>query len=303
MKGLNNKVLIITLILLVTAFVLTKVLRSPSLESNIDIDLFKIDTAKITAIRLYPAVANRNEIQLVKEGEDWNVTYNNKTANVETSRVKDLVRSIAQIKVERIVSRKKENWDDYNVNDTTATQVVALNGTDELLKFYIGKQNGPSAYTRLDDKDEVYEISGLLPSSVDKKFSDWRDKSFLRTDRDAIKRISLNYPADSGFVAEKRDNIWMIANEKADSASMESYLNKLRSKDIGSFADAFEPSANPDVVLTIESGTGPAVTIQGWKQSFDQWILSSSRQPDTYFADEGPVVAKELFPSEKSLLE
>jgi hypothetical protein len=300
MKRFNNRILIILLLFLAAAFVLTKVFRSPALERNLNDDLLRIDTASITAIKLYPASEQRKEIALVRQGKGWNVILDNKSVKAEAVRVKDLLLSMGQVEVDRMVSRRKEKWDSYNVGDTSAIQLIAVDGSNELINLYIGKQQGTSTYVRLNDADEVYEVSGLPRSTVDKKFKDWRDKSFLRTDRNAITKITFKYPADSGFVVEKRDNVWMIANERADSTSIENYLNKLRSKDIGSFADDFKPSDSPDVTVTIESSTNPVATINGWKPSFYRWILSSSRQPDTYFSDEGQVVARELFPGRKT---
>jgi hypothetical protein len=301
MKRFNNKILIITFIVLAAAFVLTKMFRSPGLESNLDDDLFKADTAEITELKIYPEAEKRQEIKLVKDGKTWKVVKNDRTAPAETFRVNTLLNSIASLKPERMVSRKKEKWDDYEVGDTTAVQIIAIKENNEILNLRVGKQSGASAYVRIDDEDEVYAVAGLSRSEVDKSFNDWRDKSFLHVDRDKITKITFNYPADSSFVAEKKDNVWMIGNEKADSAKMERYLNKIRSKDISSFADDFKAGANPDVALTIESGTVPLATVKGWRESFYKWILSSSRQEDTYFADEGPVVAKELFVGKKEL--
>lgn len=302
MKGLNNKILIIALLLLVAAFVFTRLFRSPGLESNLDDDLFRIDTARITTLKLYPEAEQRAEIKLERLGKDWSVSHDNKTVKAETFKIKDLLRTISQLKLERIISRKKEKWDDYEVGDTTAIQMVALNGADQLINFYVGKQQGVSTYARLEDEDEVYQVAGLLRSVVNKKFNDWRDKSFLRINPDSIIKITFTYPADSGFVAEKKDKVWLIDNVKADSSAMHGYLNRLRTKDLETFADDFKPSGDPDFTINIQREGGPAATIKGWRQSFYKWILSSSLQPDIFFSDEGPVEVKNLFPGKEALL-
>lgn len=301
MKRFNNKILIIIFLVLIGAFVLTKVFRSPGLERNLSEDIFSVDTAKITTLKIYPAVEQREEIRLMKAGNNWKVSRGEKAVQAENSRVKFLINTIAKLRPERMVSRKKEKWDEYDVGDTTALKVVAMEGSNEKLNLFIGKQNGPSTYVRIEGEDEVYIVEGNIRSSFDKKFNDWRDKSFLRVEPDKVTKIAFNYP-DSGFVAQKKDNVWMLGTVKADSVGMQRFLNKLRSKDISSFEDDFNASVQPDVTVVIEGGTVPIATIKGWRQSFYKWILSSDRQNDTYFVDEGPVVVKDIFPSKRELL-
>jgi hypothetical protein len=302
MKQLNNKVLIITLLLLVAAFVLTRLFRSPGRERNLDADLLKVDTAGITEVRLYPANEQRKEIRLAKDGKHWKATRETLTANAETSAVNSLLSTLASLKPERIVSRKKEKWDTYNTGDSTGTRVAVFRGGDALASLVVGKESGGLTYMRPAGEDEVYAVDGYLSTVFDKQFNNWRDRSFLRLERDRITKISFNYPADSGFVAEKKDNIWMIGTEKADSAAIENYLNQVRSKDLSAFADDFSAPASPDVTISVESKTAPLATIKGWKRSFYQWILTSDRQPGVYFTDEGPVAAKELFIGKGKLL-
>lgn len=301
MKRFNNKILIITFLVLIGAFVLTRVFRSPGLERNLSKDIFSVDTAKITTLKIYPTAEQRKEIKLVKDGKNWKVTRDEKTARAEGFRVKSLLNIIANLRPERMVSRKEEKWNEYEVGDTTAIKFVAMDGTNEKLSLYIGKQNGSLTYLRLDGEDEVYTVEGYIRSTFDKTFDDWRDKSFLRVEPDKVTKIAFNYP-DSGFVAEKKDNAWVIGTEKADSASMQRFLNKLRTKDIYKFEDDFNALAQPDVTVVIEGGTVPPATIKGWRQTFYKWILSSNRQDDVYFADEGPVVVKDIFPSKRELL-
>jgi hypothetical protein len=302
MKQLNNKILIITLLLLVAAFVLTRLFRSPGRERNLDASLLKTDTAGITEVRLYPASERRAEIKLTRAGKHWKATREALTASAGSGAVNNLLSTLASLKPERIVSRKKEKRDTYHTGDTTGTRVTVFRGDDELTSLVVGKESGGLTYVRPGGEDEVYAVSGYLSTVFDKSFSHWRDQSFLRIDKDQITKIRFNYPADSSFVMEKNDRGWMIGNDSADSAAIDNYLNKLRSKDLSAFADDFSAAAPPDITISIENKNGPIANIKGWRKSFYEWVLASDLQPDVYFTDAGPVTVKELFVGKGKLL-
>lgn len=303
MKRLNNKILIAALLVLVAAFVLTKLLRSPARERNLEEDLLKIDTAGITEVRLYPASDNRKEIKLIKDGKRWKAVQQNVSGAADKNAVTSLLSTLASLKPERIVSRKKEKWDTYNTGDTTGTKVTIFRGSDEEHNVVIGKESGGNTYLRRNGEDEVYAASGYLSGVFDKRFSNWRDGSFLRLNPDQVTKISFHYPADSSFVIEKKDKVWMTGNERADSVAISDYLGKLRSRDLSTFADDFSAAADPDVTVTIEGKAMTLATIKGWKRSFYQWVLASNIQPEVHFLDEGPVVVKELFAGKEKFLE
>jgi hypothetical protein len=300
MKRLNNKVLIVAFLILVTAFVLTKLFRSPARESNLDADLLTVDTSKVTELKLYPIIDQRKEIKFVKELKNWNVHQDSVTAKAETFAVSNLLRTLAQLKPERILSRKKEKWDEYKVSDSTGIHVVALEGKSVLTDLWIGKENGNLTYIRQGKEDEVYAIASDLRTLVDKDFNYWRDKSFLRLGPEQVSRINFQYPADSSFVLEKRDKAWWIGNEKADSVKTETYLGQLRFKNLSSFADYFSPRSAADVTITMEGSTGVLGKIQAWRELTDKWILNSSLQPRVYFLEEHSGI--DLFAGRKRFL-
>jgi hypothetical protein len=289
MKKLNNKILIVTLLVLVIAFVLAKVFRSPALETNINPDLLSVDTSKVTELKVYPVSNHRTEISFVKKGKTWSVRQDTVAASVETYTFSNLLGSLAQLKPERKVSQKKEKWDDYKVSDSTGIHLVAWNDKKPITDLWVGKENGNLTYLRKSTEDNVYAASGNLRTQVDKDFNYWRNKSFLRLQPDQIVKITFQYPADSSFVIEKKDKHWLIGTEKADSAKVEDYLGKLRSKDLSAFADYFSPRAAADITIAIESKVAAPTRIQVWRELGDKWILNSSFQPRVYFLEDSKV--------------
>lgn len=300
MKRFNNKILIIILAVLVAAFVLTRLFRSPARETNLDVSTLSIDTASIDQVKILPAIDNRKEIRLMKEGNAWKVTREQVTAAADKNRIRTLLGKLASMKPERIVTRKKEKWNDYQVSDTTGTAVIALAKNAEVARFTIGKDQMNVTFVRKDDDEEVYAVAGANASSFNQKFDDWRDQTFLRIDIDKISKITFTYPADSSFVLSKKEKSWTVNNMPADSVKTESYLNKLRLKEIENFADNFSASSPPEVTLVIEAEK--PITIKGWRSSTPHWVLTSDLQPGVYFSDEKNLVTKDIFWGSKQFL-
>jgi hypothetical protein len=300
MKRSNNKILFIVLLVLMGAFALTRVFRSPARESNVDTEALKADTAGIDKIHLYPAVDGRKEIKLSKEANGWKVSRDKTTALANTDLVKTLLLKMATLTPERMATRKEEKWNEYQVSDTTGTDVAVFSGEKELARIKVGKESMGATFIRRAGDNEVYAVSGTVASAFNRKFNDWRDPSLVHVMKDRVTKITFDYPADSGFVLARNGKAWMIGNLSTDSAKTENYLNKLKLKELINFADDFHASSPPDVTVTIEA-PAPFV-VKGWRASFANWILTSDLQPGVYFSDEGNLVARDIFPGRKSFL-
>ncbi|HEX8038447.1 MAG TPA: DUF4340 domain-containing protein, partial [Chryseosolibacter sp.] len=222
----NNKILVVILLVLAAAFVLTRVFRAPGLETNLDQDVFKVDTASVAAIK-FRKPDDENELTLTKNKTGWVVQQASRSAAVEPYQIRTLLQTLSNLRPERMVSRKKEKWIDYRVEDSTALLVTALNeGTEKIAQWAVGKENAGTTYVRPADETEVYSIAGNLRSRFDKTFNDWRDKTFLRVKRDLVGKITFRYPADSGFVLENNSGKWTVDKQQADSAKVAVYLGK-----------------------------------------------------------------------------
>lgn len=309
---ISNKILIVALLVLAGVFVLAKIFRSPRLESNLDRTLAQADTSKISHITITQPGAEKTELRLKRNGNRWEVQYDQRTEPASPSAVREVLTSLAGMKAERMVSRKKEKWNTYQVGDSTGTHVVAYADKRSVADVWIGKTgfnqssgmyggNG-FTYVRPGDGDEVYTVDGFLSPAFSKTFDDWRDKSFLRLRKGDITRITFHYPTDSGFVAEKVDKTWMIGDQKADSVKMENYLNRILSKNLFSFADDFSPEANPDVTIVVERDQQQLAVVKAWKGTDENWVLTSTLQENVYFSSAGSSIIKDLFASKKSLL-
>lgn len=310
MKKISNKVLIIALLALITLFVLARVFRSPGLESNLRKGLVSLDTAKVTEIRILPSNARDQVIKLLRSGENWTVEKEGRKHTADASSIKDLLGQIRTIDAERMVSRKKEKWETFNVGEKS-TNVSVYYGSDLETNIHIGKSGfnqaggspyGGDAYTyaRLSDEDEVYVVNGFYEGTFNRAFNDWRNKALLRLSREDINKISFQYP-DSGFVVEKKDTVWYANGQLIAKSKIENYLGHLTFKNVNAFDDGFVPTPNPDAVIKVEGANGALASIDAWRRS-DGWVLQSSQQSGVFFSTAGSTIAGELLVGQKHFL-
>jgi len=317
MKKLNNKTLIIVLIALVGIFVLVRLFRTPALESNLKKELTAVDTSKVTMIKLWPGSEQGKEIQFVRTVGKWSVKQGDKQYNMEQGSASSLMGYLVKMVPQKMVTRKKEKWNDYQLGDSS-TRVQVLVGNEPVADLRIGRLgfnqnqmqqqqqfgggggfNGAFTHVRLEGEDEVYTVDGFLESSFNRPLNDWRDKSLLRIKKDQVTKVAFNYP-DSGFVVDKRDKKWWIGNQMADSNKFKVYLNQLELKNASNFADEFSPSGQPDISLNIDDASGPLATLQAWKREAD-WVVTSTLQPGIYFSTEGSGFFNSVFEIRKNL--
>ena len=297
MKRLNNKILLIVLVVLLGGFLVSKMFRTPALESNLPTDLFGVDTTKITEVHVNPEV-ERGEIKLVRHGEEWSLQKGDKTADPELALIKNALGGLQYVRPTKMMSRRKEKWSEYKV-DSTGTHVQVYDEDEVLADWWIGKAGSGEVYVRLNDKEDVYAIRGMMRNYFNKGFNDWRDKTFIRIEPDTITKITFQYPVDTGFVVAKADTLWTINGQPADPLKVSRYLNTVQYKSLTEFADNFSPVVSPDVTIVFESNGVSMQTVQAWKQEEDRWIMGSSGKQGIYFSNEGSTIIKDLFQAQK----
>jgi hypothetical protein len=304
MKLSNTHILAAVFLVLVVSFVLTRVFRSPARISNIKAAALKVDTAAVTEIRiLRNSATDTTEKVLTRNDGRWRVEQSGINASADAYAVSSLLEWLAGMEFDRIVTRKKDRWEDYGVTDEAGI-VVDVSGTSgKLATFVLGAPRGGEAFVRKDDTDEVYTVNASVHSTFGRDFNAFRNKTFLKVPKDLVMRLDFRYPADSGFVVERKDNKWMIQDMPADSAKVESFLNTLRSRNLSAFADDFAPTAAPDLILVVSGASGDLEMVRAWRLEDATWRLASTVQPDVYFSDSGTRIIADLFKERDHFLE
>jgi hypothetical protein len=314
MKKLNNKILLIVLVAMVGVFALSRLFRSPKLEANMRKELITLDTAKVTEVRIAASAASDKEMKLLKSGTQWWVSRGNKKYTAEAATIKSMLASVASLQAQRMVSRKKDKWETFNVGEK-GTHVSIWNGGNRMADFYVGKTGfnqspggyqggfaGAYTYVRLADETEVYSVDGFLESTFNRAADDFRDRSFLRVKTEDINKITFAYPADSSFVLEKRESVWHVGNVRADSAAVAGYLNQWSFKNLSAFADDFNAASSPTLTIKVEGQAGVLTTLEGWKQDNGEWALRSSLQKDVVFSSASSSIVNDVLVNSKKFI-
>jgi len=204
---------------------------------------------------------------------------------------------------QRMVSKRKDKWNEYQVGDSTGTRVQVKIGEDVEADLVIGRSGfaqtatasyGGAAYTyvRKFDEPEVYAVSGFFDAQFNRVLNDWRDKSFTRIKKDSVTRVTFHYSADSSFVVERGNKMWMISGNPVDSLQWNAYLSGLEYKNANLFAP-IAPAGMPPVSIQVEKNGKLQATIEAWPGE-SNWTARSSHQPETFFSlDES--TRKEVF--------
>jgi hypothetical protein len=311
-KKFNNLYLLIAFAALVLLFVFVKFFQSVKTERTLKTNIVQIDTAKVSKILLYPASEKGQEILFTKEGREWKVSNGKVSTETEKNAVKNMLTQLLGIKANRLVSRTKDKWAEYQVNDSLATRVKLFEGLEEKLNINIGKftyqqindpygRNGVvgTSYVRLARDNEVYAVDGFLTFGFNLAFDKWRNQSFISLNKQDIKKLTFKYPGDSSFVAQLVDKKWMVNDQPVDSTTILNYIASLSSKKASTFIDGFSPVGNPQHQLTIEGNNMSTFTVDAFDNGNGSFAINSSLNPKSWFKSDRKEIFSDIFKSKK----
>lgn len=306
MKKTDPWKLAVILLSLILIFMAVRKFRAPKLESNLPASLAEIDTADVTELIITPSKAPQSPVRLAKTG-GWKLMQGERALRLEQGTGPNALRVLTHLKPERMVTKRKEKWNEFSVGDSTGTRVQIMGGSSVLADLVIGRSGfgqtatqsygGPAfTYIRLHDEEEVYAIGGFLDAQFNKAADDWRDKSFMRLKKDSVTRVAFRYAADSSFVLEKVNGKWTSAGVPVDSTEVKSFLSGMEYRNGTAFADV-APVGPAALTITLDQGSKTLGTIEAWPAA-GNWTVRTSHQPDTFFAMD-PASRKDVFVSRK----
>jgi hypothetical protein len=171
-------------------------------------------------------------LTLQKQNGVWGILENNNYPAI-TSKVDDLLFSLADLSVIEPKTARPEFHEQLDVNDISEPQSNALlvtlqnaKGAD-IAKIYVGKRESirlgeefqEHIFIRRAGEDQTWLVQGILPLSTD--FKEWVEQPLLGiVDSDQVQRLSINVPEVSNIViskatAEQEDFVIETAQIKA----------------------------------------------------------------------------------------
>jgi hypothetical protein len=313
----DNKKLLSILGVLIIILLLTFILKVPKEKATLKGSLVELDTSDVSKIVIIPKISAGDPFEFVKENNKWTVRQGNIVSKPAEGAIQNILNEILSIKPQSLAAVDKSKWKEFELTDSLATKVKILNiKGKELADVLIGKfsyrqvanpygySGGDNiegtSYVRVNNEKEIYAVEGFLAFSFNGKFSDWRDKTFIRCKTEDIIKITFTFPGDSSYLLIKKDSGWLAGDMLADSINVSNYLNELKYINGQDFKDDFRPASNPEYQMIVEGNNLLSFSVKCFSaEGTDDYILNSSLNPDVCFASKKNGIFSQVFKPEK----
>lgn len=310
-KRKGNLVLLVLLLLMAGIYAFIYLGDQKKGERNFRSTLVDINTEKVTKIWIKGAEKEKPLI-VEKSGDQWMVELENgeKVAALEET-VNRTLEEIASIKPSRLASKNPSKWPEFKVDDE-GTKVEIYEGSKKALDIIIGRfeidpasmqqtqqrmgqQQNPkfTSFVRLSGEDDVFVVKGFYEGLAGQNAATYRDKALFKGNKEKIKKITYNYPADSSMVLELKTDAWYVNDEKADSGKVVSYLNGLAFMKGGDFVD--KPASSPYINMVIEGDGLDKTTMVAYKTADGKDVVSSDVLTNSFFDSKKSSLVERLF--------
>jgi hypothetical protein len=310
---INNKTLIIIFAVLALLVVVFLLYDSHHGERSFKSNLFTVDSAKVTAITIYPKSKGKKEIRLVKTGANWEVKCDNKSYPADTFSLKRILQALAHVKVESVACNDKSCWTEFDVTDTSSAHVVVEQDNQVTADFRTGRisvaqssgmqynrnRNGDvKSHIRVADDERVYVVAGFLSMMFGDQVSIYRNKTLFNFNEDLLTKLTFTYPGDSSFTLAKTMGKWMLNDQPADSAEVARFLNAIKNSQNSEFADDIVRFPEAAYKLRIEGNNMPAIEVSGSiDNAAKKYYVKSSANTSAIFGSTNSYLFNSLFKS------
>ena len=314
-KILNTKTLLIILAVVIAIYFISTL--GGDKDRTFKSEIVTVDTAKVTKIVVTPKIGAGDDIIFTKTGQEWKLESGGKTYTPGKNSAKQILWELIKMRAERVAATSKSKWKELEVTDSTGTSVKLYEDGDEVANIYIGKfsytqpkgqqtrqnRGKMSTCVRPADENNVYVVDGFIKMNIPAKVESYRDKTLSMLNKDDITKITLNYPEGS-YTLNKNDGKWMLNNQPADSTKMKTYISKISRVTGSKFIDDVKPaSATPEYSVKIEGNNFIPVEIKAFPaDSVNQYVIVSSKIPDSRFSGSKGKLFDRIFPSIPELL-
>jgi len=307
MSKFSNTKLLLILVVLAAVIGIVKYLDSHKGERNFRSELVDVDTAKISAVYIYPKSKKGEEVKLFKENGQWKVRVSeSKNLSVEPAKISGLFKTLTGIKPVRLAARSSNKWKDFEV-DTSGTRVKVNEGEKKALDIIIGKFNfsggrDVETFVRLEGEDETYAVNGFLDGTFNGGIENWRDKTIIKGNKDEWTKLSFVI-ADTMRFQLLKDSLWTLDGQPANQTEIKNYLSSVSHTLGTAFADDVEASTlgTPQYLLQIDDSTGTKAKVEGFIIG-DKKVLRSSLNTDNLINGSQGGVFERIFVSRTKFL-
>ena len=318
-RKISNKTLLIIFAILVIIAIAVYLYDSHKGERTFKSELFRVDSASVTAITIYKKGAGKDFIKLVKAGNAWDIQVGNKHYPADTSMLKNMLHALTKITPERVAGSDKESWKEFEMTDSLSTRVVVEQGSNVVADFRVGRlsfsqgrnrqsNNGygmeVKSHIRVPGDDDVYVVDGFLSSMFNDNPARYRYRQVVRFDKKDVTKMSFVYPGDSSFNLVRDGNKWLLNGQPPDSALTERWLTTVSTMSNAEFADNDNLPFNMPYSLRIEGNNMRAIDVKGaMDPAAKKYYVTSSENTSAVFGGSSSYLFNQVFPGKQKFFE
>ena len=186
----------------VTAWAVNSRDRQPA--SAGEIPTIDLDKAAITVLEITRPQDGR--VVLSKGDDSWRVVEPVE-ATADQNNVDSALNRLAELEIRRIVATKPEHYARLQVDEDNAVRVTVKAGDETLSELMVGKYGDGMTMVRIDDRSEVFGVSGSLRYAFDRELKAWRDRKVVNVKPEDVQTIRFDGP-NGTFAFEREGEAW-----------------------------------------------------------------------------------------------
>lgn len=296
MKQKRFIILTSVLAVLVLIAIISTLTEDKKSSGNFSSELAEFSEESVTQVQVFPLGETAFKLEKAADGR-WTLLADGKTYHADSRAMDQLMRELTDMKAQQVVSRSRNSWSDYSVDDSAGVRLQVYDSKNMLADMVIGRmdfgqprsqyQQQPETFTyvRMKESPEVYKVRGMLSMFMREGQKAFRSGLITKCEEAAVGRITYTYPADSSFTLLKQDSLWLVDGTVPDSAQFAQYFNTLKNFTSRSFAGA-ETGVPQDSAQFSVAISGPAmetIKVDGWQMANERFLVVSSLNPNTVF--------------------
>ena len=152
----NLKIALILLIALTSIYFFSQ--KSQNQYNSKETSILNIDSSQIQSFTITSPV---DQITISRTDSTWEILEND-TLTINQNSIDSFLEKVINVKKSTLISRNKEKWNIYSVDDSSATYLSILDDKKQIIgDFYLGrsKTNYANNYIRTAESDNVYLTS------------------------------------------------------------------------------------------------------------------------------------------------
>lgn len=298
-KKMNPLVLFAVLAVLLVAVVVIMRMDARRQQGSFLRELANADPAKTTDIKIIPRGMVEDAIHLERRNGEWMAGMHGNYFMADPELIDRIFMIVAPMVPEQLVSRSRDAWAEYEVDDISGTRVSLYEGKRLRSEFIVGGyqfqqqmiqgQQSPriNTYVRPAGKDDVYTVPGFLTAAFTPDVNNYRYQVVTDIPRGDIEKIEFSLGGSDDFSLHREGITWLVNNSTADSLAASRYLDKIANSTSNAFVEDEAEGwiTIPSHQITVFRQSDVPVEILAYPaDTTHRFFLTSSQNPGSVFS-------------------